>query len=303
MYRYDIDALYASVANQFFTERNRAISIGGANNIQAKGDGPEKAVRNWIASVVGSQYRVTEGHVVREDGRKSKQIDVIVVRDVAAATMYGSTSEEPELVRAEYVAAVGEIKGNWYNHQGIIEDYALLIQQIADLQDGLLVENKARFGEIVDDTTIGELSRSLNGRKWWNKCYAFVITLGLGRCKIDDLSDDLTNSDIEPEDAIALILDENVGGVLCVPARHRNGQNIVGIQCEVDRKANEIHVQNNWVTAEETVADPNVASGRLLNFFLSDLQLHLSSWTYEFRDPRPYVKLSSALRRRHKKPN
>lgn len=303
MYQYDIDALYASITSQLFTERNRATSLGGTNNLRVKGDGPEKAVRNWIASVVGAQYRVTEGHIVREDGRKSKQLDVIVVRDVAAATMYGSTPEEPELVRAEYVAAVGEIKSSWYNHSKIIEDFALLIQQIASLQDGLLVENKARFGEIVGDTTINEISRVSTGRKWWNKCYAFVVALGLGDCKLDDLSDDLANGGIEPEDAIALILDEDNGGAVCLPARNKGHQNVVGMQCEVNRKANEIHMRNSWVTAEETITDPKVASGRLLNLFLSDLQLHLSSWTHEFRDPRPYVKLSSALRRRHKKSN
>ena len=64
MHTYDIDALYASIAKQFWTERERANATGGQNNIRAKGDGPEKAVRDWIAGVVGTKYRVTEGHVV-----------------------------------------------------------------------------------------------------------------------------------------------------------------------------------------------------------------------------------------------
>ena len=92
MHTYDIEALYASIAKQFWTERERANATGGQNNIRAKGDGPEKAVRDWIAGVVGTKYRVTEGHVVTADGRKSKQMDVIVVWDSASGTLYGTVS-------------------------------------------------------------------------------------------------------------------------------------------------------------------------------------------------------------------
>ena len=67
MHTYDVDALFATVAKNFWIERQRANATGGKNNIRAKGDGPEKAVRDWLSSVLGARYRVTEGHVVRAD--------------------------------------------------------------------------------------------------------------------------------------------------------------------------------------------------------------------------------------------
>ena len=299
MHTYDIDALYATVADDFWTERRRANATGGESNIQAKGDGPEKAVRDWIASVVGTNYRVTEGHVVRADGRKSKQMDVIIVRNEATGTMYGSRQGESELVRAECVAAVGEVKSSWYAHKEVINSYGQMVNEIEELQEGLLIENGARFGNIQGDTSIHEMTRPITGRRWLNHCYTFVMALGLGKCNLKILAQDIVEKGITPSDAAMLILDENAGGAICIPYRIKNGRNIMGMQCEVNRDADEAEIMNSWITLQETIEEPRVGAGRLLHLFLADLQLHLSTWSWEFRDPRPYVKLSQSLQRRH----
>ena len=195
-------------------------------------------MRDWIAGVVGTKYRVTEGHVVTADGRKSKQMDVIVVWDAASGTLYGSRPGEPELVRAECVAAVGEVKSNWYNHDEVLRSYSRLVSEIADLQEGLLVKNTARYGEIKDDTSMAELAHPVTGRAWMNKSYNFVIALGLGKCELINLANDMATEGIAPTDASALILDEQFGGAICIPYRAKqDGQNVTGMQCEVYRKA------------------------------------------------------------------
>lgn len=299
MHSYDIDSLYATVADDFWTMRRRANATGGNNNIRAKGDGPEKAVRDWIASVVGTNYRVTEGHVVRADGRKSKQLDIIIVRNEATGTMYGSRQGEPELVRAECVAAVGEVKSSWYDYKEIIQSYTQMVHEMEKLQEGLLIENRARFGKIQDNTSIHEMTRPVTGRVWLNRCYTFAIALAIGRCNLTKLSRDLSEKGVRPSDAAALILDEEVGGAICVPCRIKKGQNVIGMQCEINRNADEEELANDWVTLQETIEEARVAAGRLLHLFLVDLQAHLSTWTWEYRDPRPYVNLSQSLRRRH----
>ena len=76
---YSADELYATVAEDLFVSRNRARATGGRKNIRARGDGPEQAVRKLIGSLVGELYRVTQGHVVRADGMRSRQMDIIVV--------------------------------------------------------------------------------------------------------------------------------------------------------------------------------------------------------------------------------
>ena len=98
MHTYDIDQLYASAVDELLVSRSKSGAIGGANNIRQRGDGPERAVRRWITAVIGNQYRVTHGHVVRADGRKSQQVDVIVVRDVPIATLYPGDQDDAELV-------------------------------------------------------------------------------------------------------------------------------------------------------------------------------------------------------------
>ena len=299
MHTYDIDALYATIADDFWTERRRANATGGDNNIRAKGDGPEKAVRDWLATVVGTNYRVTEGHVVRADGRKSKQIDVIIVRNEATATMYGSRQGEPELVRAECVAAVGEVKGSWYAHKEVIQSYSQMVKDIENLQEGLLIENCARFGKIQDETSLHELTQPTTGRIWINRCYTFTIALAMGKCNMKTLAHDIAKEGIEPRDAAVLILDEQVGGAISIPCRVKGGKGVMGMQCEVNRGADEVNLVNSWETLQEESGEPRVAAGRLLHFFLTDLQLHLSTWSWQLRDPRPYVKLNQPLRRRH----
>ena len=42
MHTYDIDGLYATVADELFTAKERAQAAGGKNNIRAKGDGPRR---------------------------------------------------------------------------------------------------------------------------------------------------------------------------------------------------------------------------------------------------------------------
>lgn len=54
MHKYDIDQLYVAVAKELFTECQRAKATGGKNNIRARGDGPEKIVREWIANSISA---------------------------------------------------------------------------------------------------------------------------------------------------------------------------------------------------------------------------------------------------------
>ena len=152
------DDLYAAVAEELFLSRKKAKAAGGKNNIRAKGDGPENAVRKLIGSLIGRQYRVTQGHVVRADGMKSGQMDVIIVRDVPAATMHRAEEGETELVRVEWVAAVGEVKASWSNHADVIRSYRRMVEDMETLQEGLLVENKFRFGAMRADATITEMA-------------------------------------------------------------------------------------------------------------------------------------------------
>ncbi len=299
MHSYDVDKLYAAIAEDFFVARARASATGGKDNIRALGDGPEKAVRDWIAGVVGSQYRVTEGHVVRADGRKSKQIDIIVVRDLPTATMYSRDKGATELVRAECVAAVGEVKSSWYHDARVLESYVEMIQDMERMQDGLLIKNSNRFGRPSPDTSLDDLTAPVTGRKWRNSCYKFLIALGMGSCDLRNLAKNVGGIGIPPEDAWVLILDSERGGASCAPHRMKNGQATFGVQAEVYREENDAAVSNCWTTFQETHSDPGVAAGRLLNLFLADLQLHLATSSWEFQDPRRYVRLSQPLRRRH----
>ena len=300
MHKFDIDALFGSIAQHFWNERRRASATGGTNNIRIKGDGPEKAIRDWIGSVVGTTFRVTEGHVVNANGSKSKQLDIVIVRNSASATLYGRRSDEPELVRAESVAAVGEVKASWYNHKEVLRSYKEMVCEIDQLQENLLVPNRARFGEIQQDTSVAEMTLPISGREWLNPCYKFVVALGIGKCDLKSLATDLATLEISAQDASALLLDEQFGGAICMPLRKKgDGQHVTGVQCDFYRKANEVQKTNGWTTFQETVLSPAIAGGRLLHLFLSDLQLHLSTWSWEHPDPRRYVRLSPTVRRRH----
>ena len=296
---YNPDELYAAVAEELFLSRKRAKATGGRNNIRARGDGPEQAVRKLIGSLMGGQYRVTQGHVVRADGMKSGQMDIIIVRDVPAATMHKTEEGETELVRVEWVAAVGEVKASWAKHNDVIRSYRRMIEDMDTLQEGRLVENKLRFGTMRDDATIAEMTRPVTGRRWKNQCYAFLIALGQGECKVKHLEDDITKNDIRPSDASVLILDEDKGATLCIPGRMgRNGAEL-GVAAQVNQKSEDLNKIITWVTIQEGGHEPSSSSARLLHYFVTDLQLHLGTWYDEYNNPGHYAKLGPILRRRH----
>ena len=177
---YSAEDLYATVAEELFVSRNKAKAAGGRNNIRARGDGPEQAVRELVGSLVGGLYRVTQGHVVRADGMKSGQMDIIVVKDVPAATMHKANDGETELVRVEWVAAVGEVKASWWDHGKVIQSYRRVVEDMEILQEGRLVANRFRFGTISNEATLAEMTRPITGREWSNRCYTFLIALGQG---------------------------------------------------------------------------------------------------------------------------
>ena len=154
MHKYDIGELYAELAGDLFQARRKGRATGGTNNIREKGDAPERAVRELIQSLIGRSFRVTHGHVVRADGRKSKQIDVIVVRDSPAATMHRAESGGAELVRAEWVAAVGEVKSSWTSTSDVLDSYRNLVTDIRTLQSDLLTKNTCQFGFRKDSSMV-----------------------------------------------------------------------------------------------------------------------------------------------------
>ena len=299
MDRFDPDELYAAMADDLFASRRKAIAVGGSNDLQARGDEPERAARQLIGSLIGSQYRVTHGHVVRADGRKSGQIDVIVVRDVPAATMHTTEKAGTELVRVEWVAAVGEVKSSWADHSDVVRSYRQMVEEIDILQEGLLVENNLRFGEIGDNTTAAEMGRPITGRRWANQCYAFLVAFGQGKARIANLADDFRSNRIRPSDAAALILDPDAGATLCIPARMGESGGELGISSDVNLKAEHADRPMTWETLQEDRLSPRTSCGRLLHYFMTELQLHLGRWYEADASPKHYSKLSRSLRRRH----
>ena len=296
---YSSDELYTAVAEELFLSRKRAKATGGRNNIRARGDGPEQAVRQLVASLVGGQYRATQGHVVRSDGMKSGQIDIIIVRDVPAATMHKTDDGDTELVRVEWVAAVGEVKSSWAKHNDSIQSYRRMIEDIDSLQEGRLVKNELRFGHIKDDSTMAEMTRPLTGRKWHNRCYGFLIALGQGECKVKHLEDDIRKSGIRSGDGSVLILDQEKTPTLCIPGRPGRRGREFGVSAEVGAKSEDAENTMTWVTIQEEGHEPSVSSARLLHYFVTDLQLHLGTWYDEYNNPKHYAKLGPVLRHRH----
>ena len=296
---YNPDELYAAVAEELFLSRKRAKATGGRNNIRARGDGPEQAVRDLIGSLMGGQYRATQGHVVRADGMKSGQMDIIIVRDVPAATMHKTEEGETELVRVEWVAAVGEVKASWAKHNDVIRSYRRMIEDMETLQEGRLVENKFRFGTMRDDATIAEMTRPVTGRQWKNQCYAFLIALGQGECKVEHLEDAITKNDIRPSDASVLILDEDKGATLCIPGKMGRDGAELGVAAQVNQRSEDSDKTITWVTIQEEGHEPSFSSARLLHYFVTDLQLHLGTWYDEYNNPGHYAKLGPVLRHRH----
>ena len=296
---YNPDELYAALADELFMSRKKAAATGGRNNIRARGDGPEQTVRKLIASLIGSQYRVTQGHVVRTDGMKSGQIDIIVVRDVPAATMHSTEEGETELVRVEWVAAVGEVKASWANHNRVIQSYRQMVEDIQTLQEGRLIANKCRFGPIRGDATLAEISRPITGRQWLNQCYAFLIALNQGDCKVKHLEDDIKKNGIRPSNASVLVLDQDHGATICIPGRIGQKGVKLGVAAEVVLTAEDAANAMTWLTIQEEGHDPIVSSARLLHYFVTDLQLHLGTWYAEYNNPGHYSKLGPRLRHRH----
>ena len=298
---YQPDELYAALADELFISRKKAAATGGRNNIRARGDGPEQTVRKLIGSMIGSQYRVTQGHVVRADGMKSGQIDIIIVRDVPAATMHKTEEGETELVRVEWVAAVGEVKSSWANHSRVIQSYHRMVKDIETLQEGRLARNKFRFGTIRDDATLAEMSRPITGRQWANQCYAFLIALGQGDCKVKSLEDDIKNNEIRPSNASIVILDQDHGATLCIPGRMARKGAELGVSAEVNLTSEDAGNTMTWLTIQEEGHEPDISSARLLHYFVTDLQLHLGTWYEEYSNPGHYSKLGPVLRHRHPK--
>ena len=263
MDEYDADELYAALADDLFVSRRKANAAGGSNNIRARGDGPEQAVRGLIGGLIGNLYRVTQGHVVRADGLKSGQIDIIIVRDVPGATMHTTEDGDTELVRVEWVAAVGEVKSSWAKHSEVFQSYRQMVQEIEILQKGILGKNKLQFGTMQADTTMAEMARPVTGRPWVNRCYAFLIALGQGMAKVEKLEDDFRSNNIRPSDAAALILDDDKGATLCIPARISKGGGELGVSSDVNLKAEHADRPMTWVTVQEGGLPPRISCGRL----------------------------------------
>ena len=300
MNRFDPDQLYAAMAEELFLSRAKARATGGTNNIRAKGDGPEQAVRHLIGSLTGGQYRVTQGHVVRADGLKSSQIDIIVVKDVPAATMHTADEGETELVRVEWVAAVGEVKATWAKHAEVVQSFRRMVDDIDNLQQGRLVKNKLRFGAIANDTPIADMARPVTGREWANRCYTFLIALAQSDCKVPHLADDLRAAGIRASDSIALILDQQLGATLCTPARPGPKGVEFGVGSDVNLGADDAQRPMTWATVQEEGHAPAISCGRLLHYVVTELQLHLGTWYDEYNNPRHYAKLGKMLRHRHR---
>ena len=299
MDRYDPDELYAAMADDLFASRRKAIATGGSNNIRARGDGPEQAARRLIGSLIGNQYRVTQGHVVRADGLKSGQIDVIIVLDVPAATMHTTEEAGVELVRVEWVAAVGEIKSSWANHPEVVRSFRQIVEEIETLQEDILVENKLRFGKIRGDTTLNEMTRPITGRPWENRCYAFLMAFGQGKARIKQLENDFRSNNFRPSDAAALILDPDQGATLCIPGRMGAKGMELGVSSDFNLEAENADRPMTWMTVQETDLCPRISSRRFLHYFMTDLQLHLGTWYDDHASPKHYSRLGTTLRQRH----
>lgn len=298
MYRYEVGDLYKALAERLFAAQRAARAAGGANNIQEKGRGPEQAVRELIQNMIGRSYRVTHGHVVRADQRKSKQIDVIVVRDSPAATMYRSDYDGAELVRAEWVAAVGEVKSSWTKTKDVLDSYGALVSDIQMLQNDLRTKNSNRFGELNDEATMADMVRPTTGREWLNGCYTFLVVLEMNSCPAGQLVSELQRRKIAPDDNAILVLDERAGGVMCVPGCIQGDTMPVGV-AQMWMADNEDSVKDReWlvVTSTSGVAKGHRA-GALLGWLVCDLQLHLSTWYGEYSNPLHYNALGGRLSR------
>ena len=278
-HEYDPLDLYAELAADLFVARRRAKVVGGSNNIRERGDGPERAIRDLIQSQIGSSYRVTHGHVVRADGRKSKQIDAIVVKDLPSATMAKTVGAE--LVRAEWVAAVGEVKASWGDHRDALDSYQQLCSEIAELQGGIRRENPARFGKMRGDAPLDAYTRPITGRRWQNNCYVFMVTLGMARHDARQIRDALEKHVTCSEDKSVVVLDEESGGLLLTPGGLSQGEQgrkfKYGVDADIYSQDEELDKSRAWYGID-IEGEPRRVAGLVLGRFLTDIQLHLSCW-------------------------
>ena len=297
MTTYDTDALYEEIAQDLFSARRKSAVTGGTNNIVEKGQGPEKKIREWISRQIGNQYRVTHGHVVNAEGMKSKQIDVIVVKDSPSATMYRPEFEGTELVRAEWVAAVGEVKATWGKQKETIRSYAEMAKDVWKLQERTRQRNKARYGRLNSNCSIGDLVHVISGSEWTNLCYRFLITLGKGKCITENVLGELRGANIAASNSAVIWVDEEHGGELYVPGREANEDEGDGIKAGVEGEHNarneEESSQMEWIRVVLTAENSGTRSARCLRWFMTDLQLHLSLWREATPSAQQYAKLGA----------
>lgn len=297
MHKYDLGDLYMGLAERLFAARRAARAAGGTNNIQEKGRGPEQVVRDVIQNMIGRSYRVTHGHVVRSDKRKSKQIDVIVVRDSPAATMHRSEYDGAELVRAEWVAAAGEVKSSWTKTTEVLKSYAELVSDIQTLQNDLRQKNTNRFGEIRNDGSLADIVRPITGREWVNSCYTFLVVLGLSNCPVGRLVSELRRRKIGADDNAILVLDEREGGVICLPGNIQGSRVSCGVhQMWKAESADSVNGREWLVMGAAPEVREEHRAGALLGWAVADLQLHLSSWYEEYRNPLRYSAMGERRR-------
>ena len=293
MHEYDIGELYAELAEDLFQARRKGRATGGTNNIREKGDAPERAVRELLQSLIGRSFRVTHGHVVRADGRKSKQIDVIVVRDSPAATMHRAENGGAELVRAEWVAAVGEVKSSWTSTSDVLDSYRNLVTDIRTLQSDLLTKNTCQFG-FREDSSMVDIARPVTGRKWLNSCYTFLMVLDMEGCPVRRVKAELHRREISADDNAVLVIGEG-RGILCIPGSIRDGHVYTGVrQTCWARSAADLQERKWYVIAAAEAVRETHRAGALLGELVSDLQTHLANW-YEDYSTLTYSALGGVL--------
>ena len=293
--------LYTELAEGLFAARRQAQVVGGSNNIREKGDGPERAVRELLQSIIGTRYRVTHGHVVKANGQKSKQIDVIILENSPSATMMRADRDGAELVRAEWVAAVGEVKAGWTKHCDILDSYQQLANEIAELQQGIRDENTNRFGGVNLEASMMDLARPVTGRRWQNSCYVFMAVLGTGPYEARQIGSAFKARDILAEDKSIMVLDEKSGGLLLLPGwrgeeREEGVELHTGVDADVRSRNNQHDEDRAWYGIIGALdSTKRQRAGLILGRFLTDVQLHLSTWYGNYGNASHYARLDRVV--------
>ncbi len=281
-YSYDRARIYEPVIQELWAETARGEIVGGRNNIRAQGDSVERAVRDWISRMIGYTFRVTQGHIVDRHGRKSRQMDIIVVRDTPSATMWMPRQEEAELVRVEWVAAVGEVKKNLGRGHREIIAYAKRAKEIREMQQPILRKNMIRFGDVEaegsEDAPLQEIAlMPISGQPWWNEVYTFLLTVTNEGKERSSLGEELKKAGVEPRCGAALVLDQTKGGFLAIPEGTAKGKTMMGRNADIQKEPDDPEGKV-W----RTLSDPDnpciTSAARLTGFFIADLQNHLEHW-------------------------